>query len=68
MAIAMINPQLVHLGVVCSAGVPPASSPSVSLDEGPGGETPPALAAEDGRAATANIQMHQFSITKLLLQ
>src|SRR6266849_4507855 len=33
-----------------SAGVPPASSPSVSLDEGPGGETPPKLAAVDGCA------------------
>jgi len=29
-----------------SVGVPPASSPSVSLDENPGGETPPELAAE----------------------
>ena len=29
----------------CSVGVPPASSPSVSLDEVPGGETPPELAA-----------------------
>jgi len=29
-----------------SAGVPPASSPSVSLNEVPGGETPPELAAE----------------------
>ncbi len=28
-----------------SVGVPPASSPSVSFDEGPGGETPPELAA-----------------------
>jgi len=48
----MINSQSVHPGAVRSAGVPPgvppASSPSVSLDEGPGGETPPALAAEDG--------------------
>jgi hypothetical protein len=38
----------------CSAGVPgvpPASSPSVSLDEGPGGETPPELPAMDNCAA-----------------
>ena len=36
-----------------SVGVPPASSPSVSLDEGPGGETPPELAA--GTAALRHV-------------
>ena len=36
----------------CSAGVPPASSTSVSLDESPGGETPPEFAAVDGCART----------------
>src|SRR5687767_7213653 len=37
----------------CSAGVPPASSPSVSLGECPGGETPLELAAVDGHTCLA---------------
>jgi hypothetical protein len=41
----------------CSAGVPPASSPSVSLDEDPGGETPPELAAVDGCATPCRIKV-----------
>ena len=48
MRINLLNVEATH-EPERSAGVPPASSPSVSLDEGPGGGTPPELAAVDGR-------------------
>jgi hypothetical protein len=39
-----------------SAGVSPAGWPGVSPGDGTGGETPPALAAGDGRATLASVQ------------
>ena len=42
-----------EIGFWRGAGVPPASSPSVSLGDATGGETPPQPAAGDGRATIA---------------